>query len=537
MDRDEGAFDVVILGTGLTESITAAALSKAGFKVAHIDENPYYGGDEASLTQDEFIQWQDKLSKSSVSELYSSFSRSGGILPQCKQYSISLSPTMIPSTGPLISSIIQSGVSRYGGFRLIQQVAVYHPSGTVKTVPGSKEDIFKDKSISLVDKRRLMRFLQFAMGEFEGSKELEEMKDKPYIGFLKSKFSLNEDMAAAIAYALSYCQSSTDPTLPALQRIHRYLLSAGRYGPSPFLLGHYGSSGEIAQGFCRTSAVASGVYILGKTLSSIKRAEETHSEGSQSPETPKYIIHFDEWPEAITCHLMISSATRIPKELLPEEKLLELQQDTDYTTVARCVAIINQALSFLPATTEVRQNEAIEGQEADTDGSASSSNGIDAGVLVFPPSSLSTGSAPSAVDVLIVGEGTMSTPQGKWIVYISTPNPNESSPSDLLKPYLEATLTLSRDTEPVSPLFTSFYNQRCPVSSPPPSRLADLSNYILVPQLPVLPLTEPPDVAAVHAEAVFKEAIRILRPAEDGTDETPFWPPLPTTEDDEDFGP
>lgn len=37
----------------------------------------------------------------------------------------------------------------------------------MKRVPGSKEEVFKDKSISLVDKRRLMKFLMFVAGEFE----------------------------------------------------------------------------------------------------------------------------------------------------------------------------------------------------------------------------------------------------------------------------------------------------------------------------------------------------------------------------------
>ena len=37
----------------------------------------------------------------------------------------------------------------------------------MKRVPGSKEEVFKDKSIGLVDKRRLMKFLMFVAGEFE----------------------------------------------------------------------------------------------------------------------------------------------------------------------------------------------------------------------------------------------------------------------------------------------------------------------------------------------------------------------------------
>ncbi len=39
--------------------------------------------------------------------------------------------------------------------------------GFVRKVPGSKEEVFKDKSIGLLDKRRLMKFLMFAAGDFE----------------------------------------------------------------------------------------------------------------------------------------------------------------------------------------------------------------------------------------------------------------------------------------------------------------------------------------------------------------------------------
>jgi RAB protein geranylgeranyltransferase component A len=45
-------------------------------------------------------------------------------------------------------------------------------TGKVKRVPGSKEEIFKDKSISLLDKRRLMKFFMFAVGDFETDKLL-----------------------------------------------------------------------------------------------------------------------------------------------------------------------------------------------------------------------------------------------------------------------------------------------------------------------------------------------------------------------------
>lgn len=38
-------YDVVILGTGLPESILAAALALAGSRVLHLDPSDSYGGD------------------------------------------------------------------------------------------------------------------------------------------------------------------------------------------------------------------------------------------------------------------------------------------------------------------------------------------------------------------------------------------------------------------------------------------------------------------------------------------------------------
>jgi RAB protein geranylgeranyltransferase component A len=45
----------VIYGTGMTESILAGALAKAGKKVIHVDNNDYYGDSDASLNLREFI--------------------------------------------------------------------------------------------------------------------------------------------------------------------------------------------------------------------------------------------------------------------------------------------------------------------------------------------------------------------------------------------------------------------------------------------------------------------------------------------------
>ena len=45
----DDTYDVIVLGTGLTECILSGLLSVEGKKVLHMDRNDYYGGESASL--------------------------------------------------------------------------------------------------------------------------------------------------------------------------------------------------------------------------------------------------------------------------------------------------------------------------------------------------------------------------------------------------------------------------------------------------------------------------------------------------------
>lgn len=225
MDNPPEHWDIAILGTGLSESILAAyvllfqtltnltplgfnhrALAKAGKKVLHLDENDYYGGDSASLTLLELITWADERSKpmeqkpDQPSSLYLSAQRKlftdihygfpsssdqstpdPDFMKDSRIYAISLLPCLVPASGPIITSLIASGVSRYGGFCLLNSVAMCTPlddkrpedEWELKRVPSSKEDVFKDRSLSLLDKRKLMKFLMFAASDAENPPELE----------------------------------------------------------------------------------------------------------------------------------------------------------------------------------------------------------------------------------------------------------------------------------------------------------------------------------------------------------------------------
>ncbi|XP_074863669.1 rab proteins geranylgeranyltransferase component A 1 isoform X2 [Carettochelys insculpta] len=50
-------FDVVVIGTGLPESIIAAACSRSGQRVLHVDSKSYYGGNWASFSFSGLLSW------------------------------------------------------------------------------------------------------------------------------------------------------------------------------------------------------------------------------------------------------------------------------------------------------------------------------------------------------------------------------------------------------------------------------------------------------------------------------------------------
>ena len=50
-------YEVIVVGTGLTESILAAACAYAGKRVLHLDRHSYYGSRNASFALQRFVEW------------------------------------------------------------------------------------------------------------------------------------------------------------------------------------------------------------------------------------------------------------------------------------------------------------------------------------------------------------------------------------------------------------------------------------------------------------------------------------------------
>lgn len=156
-----------------------STLAKQGYSVLHLDPHEYYGDRHASLTVDEMMQWVKEIQASSLpryaaaSYEFPTSEFEGDLNRVARQYALSVFPAILPARGDLIDTLIEEDVAKYVSFRLVDGVSTYQkPSigeasgtGKWKRVPAGKDHIFKDSSLSLLDKRRLMKFIMFASTE------------------------------------------------------------------------------------------------------------------------------------------------------------------------------------------------------------------------------------------------------------------------------------------------------------------------------------------------------------------------------------
>ncbi|KUF88938.1 hypothetical protein AM588_10003212 [Phytophthora nicotianae] len=180
-------------------------------------------------------------------------------------------------------------------------------------VPCSKKDVFQSKLLGMVEKRQLMKFLQFvadygethilhedvktknerslALGralkrpqnkasQADTDAELVAYLDNPFQELLEKHFKLSVKLQQVVVYCVGLA------TFPAsknqisardgLAAVYRYVASIGRFTGTAFLAPLYGIS-ELAQSFCRLSAVYGGIYVLRAPINGFVLDNETRT--------------------------------------------------------------------------------------------------------------------------------------------------------------------------------------------------------------------------------------------------------------------
>lgn len=152
----DGNYDVVILGTGLTNSLLAAILStKKKMSVLHVDKNAYYGGEGASLQLTELLKHfgrgEEETSKDAMKTKFGS----------TRGYNIDLIPKLIMAKGTLIQYLVKVHVEKYVEFNILDASYVFQKGGTIGKVPATGSEAVSTSLVGFFQKRRLKNFLQF----------------------------------------------------------------------------------------------------------------------------------------------------------------------------------------------------------------------------------------------------------------------------------------------------------------------------------------------------------------------------------------
>ncbi|KAL4070812.1 rab GDP-dissociation inhibitor [Scleroderma citrinum] len=253
-------YDVIVLGTGLTECILSGLLSVEGKKVLHMDRNDYYGGDSASLN---------------LTQLYRKF-RPNQTPPtelgRDRDYAVDLIPKFIIASGELTKILVHTDVTRYLEFKQIAGSFVYR-DGRISKVPSTEMEAVRSPLMGLFEKRRAKKFFEFLQGWKDGDPATHQgiNLDKDTMKQVYEKFGLEPGTQDFIGHSMAlylnddYINKAARPTY---DRIVLYTSSMARYGKSPYIYPLYGL-GELPQSFARLSAIYGGTYMLDKPIDEI----------------------------------------------------------------------------------------------------------------------------------------------------------------------------------------------------------------------------------------------------------------------------
>ncbi|KAJ8261797.1 hypothetical protein GJAV_G00158510 [Gymnothorax javanicus] len=254
-------YDVIVLGTGLTECILSGIMSVKGKKVLHMDRNSYYGGESASITP--------------LEDLYKRFGLPGSppdSMGKGRDWNVDLIPKFLLANGQLVKMLLITQVTRYLDFKVIEGSYVYK-KGSIYKVPSTETEALATSLMGIFEKRRFRKFLVYVANFDENDPKTFEGID-PKTTTMKAvyeKFSLGQDVMDFTGHSLALYRTDeylNQPCLETINRIKLYSESLARYGKSPYLYPLYGL-GELPQGFARLSAIYGGTYMLNKPIEEI----------------------------------------------------------------------------------------------------------------------------------------------------------------------------------------------------------------------------------------------------------------------------
>jgi len=269
MEEIAKEYDVIVLGTGLTECILSGVLSVKGKKVLHIDRNDHYGGEASSVNLETLFKKYGNFAEGT--EPWKQYGRPN-------DWNIDLVPKFLMSSGELTNILVSTDVTRYLEFKQVAGSYVQQGSGskvTVAKVPSDASEALRSPLMGIFEKRRMKSFIEW-VGQFDPKDSATHKGLNMSTCTMREvydKFSLETTTKDFVGHAMALYHTDTyldakGGAPDAIERIRLYGNSVARYGKSPYIYPLYGL-GELPQGFARLSAIYGGTYMLNTSVDEI----------------------------------------------------------------------------------------------------------------------------------------------------------------------------------------------------------------------------------------------------------------------------
>jgi Rab proteins geranylgeranyltransferase component A len=193
-------------------------------------------------------------------------------LAPSRSYNLSINAQIIYAQSAFLPTLVSSRIHTQLEFLAVGSWWVLR-GGQVHKIPSIREDVFNDESLSMKDKRGLMKFLRYVLQEETTAPVPEDVDTEISLeAAMSTKFKIPESLQAPLlALALSPLAARSIPFEKALARIRRHMRSMGYFGPGfGAVIPKYGGNCEISQVACRAQAVGGGIYLLGHGLARVQ---------------------------------------------------------------------------------------------------------------------------------------------------------------------------------------------------------------------------------------------------------------------------
>ena len=370
-------------------------------------------------------------------------------------------PRVALGADAFVDVLVRSGAHKYVEFKAVDATAMFSRDAGFVAVPASRAEVFRDQTLSLAEKRALMRVLKHTVrvaqrdgrvvgagdpdsadaavgapgSEWRAAGDAAEdaarprraddrnaaLADAPAPLYAREdeSFALalerlglgrNTRASLAVQFALALSGDDAEPARRGFESLTTYLASLHRFGPEigAALVPLYGA-GEFPQAFARLAAVHGATCALrvGARRALFRTRRPTEDGPSEQAEATERASakHADAFAVVVTaggqrlrCRALAAAAAAIEKTSLASET----SQGAPTRWISRMTAVVDGACAFFP-------NETSQSATGET---PSKRGARQTALAVFPPGSVRGAPAGAAIRVARLGSATGAAPRG-----------------------------------------------------------------------------------------------------------------------------